>query len=1264
MDDSSSLKTDHKELNAVFDFIHKLEKSTFSTTLQHKNTVIKYTKLPDFDFDSKASWCHHNYSSKPRLRRLITLDDRSFETTRSLKQDLKVLPKMSNIYPKRKIITIEDEEDVNTVLKLSKDLKKSPTTRNSSKVIGTNKDERSCSQRTISRITNASQNAKESMQMQNIPKPQNINRLNEIIKQNSKQLNNNLISMSGSNKNKTFKDTSQNPKKHTENTSRISLSKNLIVSVESRKDASATRKKQCNEFRSSVSINKPSNPLQTKKSQHPQTRLKSAIDVTHKNKPVTVIHVPLDVKHQQVDVTENKTKNKIDTGTAVDSIIFKDTCVGTDPLPRKIDQITEISADIENFCKTIDNITQTHFVKEKFDSLDIPKVRLKNERKDLMKKGITNFYSASLPNLQTPSIDILPVKEDQKPCEPNFHKSSSYIIGRATLTYTTERKIDFHVVGKNEEIHGNYSPRSLTYPLNVVSVFKKEFRNRQCSDNPVSNNSKDKDKSAIDPHHSNNLNMVNCSYVSNNNKLVKPSDIISTIRVNNNLLQQSEFICEQFQRELNFIDSFFESLQYLERLSEKCFSDANINAWIYNKQFEVNESEYISNISKFENSTNVDDTETMASKSLCQLNLLIHNEQRRARDFLFVLKMQEDVLKDYIKSQMLWLEKKKKQDNIDISALKKKQRGALLKLQHECGEMQRMRKALLTLSEKRKIALMKTKKNIEMKLKNNVDVEQIIFGKKKLKRNTAGDRCIVPLKCFDLSSSGCEESTTSRHKSESPCFSAFPADEQLNSVIKNVTSAEKSIQTGDSILATELTNHQSPSIAAENCVVVDGGYLNILFHNLSPPHIFSSGKQYEVNEEALKNIVNSSNSQNNISKDRDVIEKFMDEIKNHETDGSSTPSTAHSLVEEFDQYYKSLGEEDKLSTNSPECEVVDCEIKDCEVQSEVNKDSCEHNNVSMISMDSNESMLEKLTNVYGIDNSYDCEPSVTSIENQPVGKEASGASVAGPLPVPAGAAAPVDTQPPDVPAWITSQASNNNLENTASDQVFSPNIAPIPYASPVLYEAEELRRQQLAIEREIKALEQQQCQLLVVREIPDKPPPPYTPPSESRTSKLPRMFLADSITEEKIQRHFVELANDIFDINDPFDAFVRDFCKENIKRQRSVLSDKPWDACNLLPQRPQPDTGQMVNKTYTELKEVLSGVTPTNISGVGSRRTDHIDDILFAEWRRCEPEWTSLHTDEAIVKNQLFESIFQKILEETVDEYKKVVCCVKTNKDK
>lgn len=368
---------------------------------------------------------------------------------------------------------------------------------------------------------------------------------------------------------------------------------------------------------------------------------------------------------------------------------------------------------------------------------------------------------------------------------------------------------------------------------------------------------------------------------------------------------------------------------------------------------------------------------------------------------------------------MLWLEKKKKQDNTDISALKKKQRGALLKLQHECGEMQRMRKALLTLSEKRKVALMRTKKNIEMKLRNNVNVEQILLGKKKLKRSSSSERCLTPIKCFELSSSGCEDTTTSRPKSDCAWYSSLVVDTTLNLAEKSVTSAEKSIQTGDSILAIDAPDSQSTAAAAENCIVVDGGYLNILFHNLSLPQIFSGGKQYEVNEEALKNIVSSSNTRSNISKDTDVVERFIEQVKNHESEGSSSGSTAHSLVEEFDQFYKCLDDDDKSLTNSP-----DSELKECAMRSDDQTDraNCDHS-ASTTPMDTEGSLLKRLSEMYGVEHSCVCEPSAVTVDVQINGGAL--ASVAGPLPVPAGEPACGDNQTADLNQWTATKASND-----------------------------------------------------------------------------------------------------------------------------------------------------------------------------------------------------------------------------------------------
>lgn len=361
-----------------------------------------------------------------------------------------------------------------------------------------------------------------------------------------------------------------------------------------------------------------------------------------------------------------------------------------------------------------------------------------------------------------------------------------------------------------------------------------------------------------------------------------------------------------------------------------------------------------------------------------QLNLLIRDEQRRAKNLLFVLKMREDALKDFTKSQILWLENKKKQENTDISTLKKKQRGALLKLQHECGEMQRTRKALLALSEKRKVALMKTKKNIELKLKNNVSVDQIILGKK-LKRNTASDRNTAPLKCFDLSSSGCDESATSRPRAE-------PAAAEGAVPVTGTSSLEKCIQTGDSLLGTTCVDH-STDTAAENFLGVDGGFLNILFHNLSLPQIFSSGKQYEVNEEALRNIVNSSNSRNNKIDESDAMEKFMEQIKNRDADASSTPSTARSLVEELDQYYKDLAEEEKTPVASP---VQSPEVNICHVEGDCLMDQ------ELRSMLTVADASETTNNKLSVEQS--CEWGEDEAPGRP----------AGPLPVPAGEAADSD----------------------------------------------------------------------------------------------------------------------------------------------------------------------------------------------------------------------------------------------------------------
>lgn len=131
---------------------------------------------------------------------------------------------------------------------------------------------------------------------------------------------------------------------------------------------------------------------------------------------------------------------------------------------------------------------------------------------------------------------------------------------------------------------------------------------------------------------------------------------------------------------------------------------------------------------------------------------------------------------------------------------------------------------------------------------------------------------------------------------------------------------------------------------------------------------------------------------------------------------------------------------------------------------------------------------------------------------------------------------------------------------------------------------------------QIKALEQQQ--ILVVREIPDKPPPPYTPPAESRSQKSLRIFAVDETVEQKIVRYITNPDKGPDDPRDPMDVFINDFCLEKIDKHKSEESDKPWVACNLLPQKTQLDIDKLVEKATAEMKEILAGVHPTAVTGM------------------------------------------------------------------
>lgn len=53
MDAAASLKKD-AEIDKVYDFFLKFENSAFPASIKQRHSVIKFTKLPDVDYDSRG----------------------------------------------------------------------------------------------------------------------------------------------------------------------------------------------------------------------------------------------------------------------------------------------------------------------------------------------------------------------------------------------------------------------------------------------------------------------------------------------------------------------------------------------------------------------------------------------------------------------------------------------------------------------------------------------------------------------------------------------------------------------------------------------------------------------------------------------------------------------------------------------------------------------------------------------------------------------------------------------------------------------------------------------------------------------------------------------------------------------------------------------------------------------------------------------------------------------------------------------------------
>ncbi|KAL6264708.1 hypothetical protein P5V15_004807 [Pogonomyrmex californicus] len=244
-------------------------------------------------------------------------------------------------------------------------------------------------------------------------------------------------------------------------------------------------------------------------------------------------------------------------------------------------------------------------------------------------------------------------------------------------------------------------------------------------------------------------------------------------------------------------------------------------------------------------------------------------------------------------------------------------------------------------------------------------------------------------------------------------------------------------------------------------------------------------------------------------------------------------------------------------------------------------------------------------------------------------------------------------------------------------------------------QAKMLRIEQLEIELKIKKLEAEEVSYYV-REIPNKPPPPYIPPEDGRLSTslgspTPVTAVISSNVEELTS--FTEKATaliynaklageDIANLEAPpeiyeltkdksesvkrdrriYNTFLFDLCKETIVEVYRAEYEKPgpsWTKPNVktkpmmkIPKNVE-ELIEYVNKEVATLFGFKTKLQRENMVMRWSRkRRDRVDELLAREAQAEEDEWTKFHHDELAVKNGLTVTILDTLVMETANVVK------------
>ena len=208
--------------------------------------------------------------------------------------------------------------------------------------------------------------------------------------------------------------------------------------------------------------------------------------------------------------------------------------------------------------------------------------------------------------------------------------------------------------------------------------------------------------------------------------------------------------------------------------------------------------------------------------------------------------------------------------------------------------------------------------------------------------------------------------------------------------------------------------------------------------------------------------------------------------------------------------------------------------------------------------------------------------------------------------------------------------------------------------------------------------QKEQIPYLYVREIPNKPPPPYTPPTtqvQNVTNILPqnprqaelivgnissmlyKAFKNDQlklVTAPKDMKSFPPKSKVdkncyqfMFDLSKELALHHYAQFREDVKPQWRKVNKRP-----LVRSRPF-DEEQLTKYLCENVKDLLnfeksSGKKDNLVTKWSRKKKDHVDDLLVLESQAEEATWTNYDEDEVIVKNDITDDIMNVLLVETV----------------